>query len=149
MTIQISLELEDKILSASKVMVNILVESLIQAKVQGLPAPQFRILDMVYHGFDKPADVAKMLDVSPSATTWLLERLEEKGFIERTHSSSDRRRVVLELTGMGKDVVRRVNAHRRNLLGKVLSNMKERAVKQLDESLEAFSGSYLQLKEAK
>jgi DNA-binding MarR family transcriptional regulator len=84
MTIQISLDLEDKILSDSKVMVNILPESLIQAKVQGLPAPQFHILDMVYHCLDKPADAAKMLDVSHPAMTRLLEP-----------------------AGMGKDVVRR------------------------------------------
>ncbi len=65
MTAEALLELEDKILSASKIMVNILAESLMHENVQGLSAPQFRILDMVFHGVDKPADVAKMLDVSP------------------------------------------------------------------------------------
>jgi DNA-binding MarR family transcriptional regulator len=147
MTAQTHLDLEDEILSASKIMVNILAESLMNEKVQGLSAPQFRILDMVYHGIDKPADVAKMLDVSPPAITWILEKLENMGFLERSHSKSDRRRIVLGLTSTGKDVVRRVNARRRNLLSKVLDGMEDKEVVQLEGALGAFSNSYMNLKE--
>lgn len=147
MTAHTHLDLEDEILSASKIMVNILAESLMNAKVQGLSAPQFRILDMVYHGVDKPADVAKMLDVSPPAITWILEKLENMGFLERGHTKSDRRRTVLGLTSTGKDVVRRVNARRRNLLSKVLDGMEDKEVVQLEGALEAFSNSYMNLKE--
>jgi DNA-binding MarR family transcriptional regulator len=106
MTAQTHLDLEDEILSASKIMVNILAESLMHENVQGLSTPQFRILDMVYHGVDKPADVAKMLDVSPPAITWILEKLENMGLLERGHTKSDRRRIVLGLTSTGQDVVR-------------------------------------------
>jgi DNA-binding MarR family transcriptional regulator len=147
MTAEALLELEDKILSASKIMVNILAESLMHENVQGLSAPQFRILDMVFHGVDKPADVAKMLDVSPPALTWILEKLENMGFLERSHSDSDRRRVVLGLTSMGEDVVRSVNAYRRSLLVKVLGGMEDKEVAQLESALEAFSDSYMKLKE--
>jgi DNA-binding MarR family transcriptional regulator len=147
MTAHTHLDLEDEILSASKIMVNILAESLMNEKVQGLSAPQFRILDMVYHGIDKPADVAKMLDVSPPAITWILEKLENMGFLERGHTKSDRRRTVLGLTSTGKDVVRRVNARRRNLLSKVLDGIEDKEVVQLEGALEAFSNSYMNLKE--
>jgi DNA-binding MarR family transcriptional regulator len=147
MTAHTHLDLEDEILSASKIMVNILAESLMNEKVQGLSAPQFRILDMVYHGVDKPADVAKMLDVSPPAITWILEKLENMGFLERGHTKSDRRRTVLGLTSTGKDVVRRVNARRRNLLSKVLDGIEDKEVVQLEGALEAFSNSYMNLKE--
>lgn len=141
------LVLEEKILSASKVMVNILAESLMNEKVQGLSVPQYRILDMVYHGTDKPADVARMLDVTPPAITWILERLEKKGFIERKHTAEDRRRVVLELTGMGRDVVSRVNARRRRLLNRVFGKMDAATVSRFEESLECFAESYAALKE--
>jgi len=56
-------ELGEKILYASKIMVNILAEALVGAKVQGLSAPQYRILDMIYNGVDKPAELARMLDI--------------------------------------------------------------------------------------
>ncbi len=68
------------------------------------------------------------------------------GFLERSHSDSDRRRVVLGLTSMGEDVVRRVNAHRKNLLVKVLGGMEDKEVAQLESALETFSNSYMNLK---
>jgi DNA-binding MarR family transcriptional regulator len=141
------LTLEDRIFSASKVMVNILAESLMNEKVEGLSVPQYRILDMVYHGIDKPADVARMLDVTPPAITWILEKLEEKGFVARRHTAEDRRRVVLELTGKGEGVVSRVNARRRRQLNRVLGSMDAEAVSQLEGSLESFAMSYETLKD--
>jgi DNA-binding MarR family transcriptional regulator len=143
----ISEELGDKILVASKIMVNILAESLIYAGVQGLSAPQFRILDMIYHGTSKPADIARMLDVSPPAISWLLGKLEEGGYIERSLRKQDRRRVDLELTRMGKDVVRKVNTHRRKLLNGVLSALDDETVTHLEVSLGAFADAYLARKQ--
>ena len=143
----VSEELGEKILAASKIMVNVLAESLMHAGVQGLSAPQFRILDMIYHGTSKPADIARMLDVSPPAISWLLGRLEEGGYIERILLKQDRRRVGLELTGMGKDVVRRVNAYRRKLLNEVLSALDDETVIHLEDSLGAFADAYLARKQ--
>lgn len=142
----ISQELSEKILFASKIMVNILAEALLEAGVQGLSAPQYRVLDMIYHGTDKPAELARMLDVSPPAVSSILVRLEEGGFMERGHISEDRRRVVLELTDVGMGVVRRVNAHRRALIDDVLSRMDDPEIKQLESSLEAFVNSFLEMK---
>ncbi|MBU4194081.1 MAG: MarR family transcriptional regulator [Actinomycetia bacterium] len=139
-------ELGERILFASKVMVNILVEALIGAKVQGLSAPQYRVLDMIYNGVDKPAELARMLDISPPAISSILSKLEEGGFMDRGHIKEDRRRVVLKLTGMGKDVVRRVNTRRRKLINAMLDKMDEQEIRQLETSLEAFTSSYLQIK---
>lgn len=143
----VSQELGERILFASKVMVNILAEALIGEKVQGLSAPQYRVLDMIYNGVDKPAELARMLDISPPAISSILLKLEDGGFMDRSHTREDRRRVVLELTGMGKDVVRRVNARRRKLINAVLGRMDDNTIKQLETSLGAFAESYVQLKE--
>jgi len=139
-------ELEDKILCASRIMVNILAESLLHEKVHGLSVPQFRILDMISQGADKPAEIASMLDVTPSALTWTLEKLENMGLLVRGNSKSDRRRVVLMLTDPGVDVVHRVNAHRRDLLGRVLRGMDSSEVSRLESALGSFSDSYMSLK---
>ncbi|PKN60187.1 MAG: hypothetical protein CVU53_04380 [Deltaproteobacteria bacterium HGW-Deltaproteobacteria-11] len=139
-------ELEENVLFAAKIMVNILAEALIGAKVQSLSAPQYRILDMIYSGVDKPAELARMLDISPPAVSWTLTKLEGGGFVDRSHTKEDRRRVVLELTGMGKDVVRRVNVRRRKLISAVLGRMDYGTIKQLETSLGAFTESYLQMK---
>ncbi len=139
----------EEMLSMSRAMVNILAGSLLNADVQGLSAPQFRILDMVYNGIDKPAECARMLDVTPPAITSLIDKLAEMGFVERKQDSRDRRRVVLGLTPAGRAAVRKVNEHRRSALDRVLKNMRPADVRRLDESLGSFLKSYMELKERK
>jgi hypothetical protein len=75
MSADVSQEFSEKILSASKIMVNVLAEALIGARIQGLSAPQYRVMDMIYNGVDKPADLAVMLDVSPPAISSILTKL--------------------------------------------------------------------------
>ena len=140
-------EIGEKILLASKIMVNILAESLLREKVQGLSAPQYRILDMIFNGVDMPAELVRMLDISPPALSGVLARLEDGGFIDRSRTKEDRRRVVLELTSEGKDVVRRVNAQRSKLIKAVLDRMDEGTIKQLETSLGAYTERYIELKE--
>lgn len=141
-------DLNEKIFFASKVMVNILAEALINAGAQGLSAPQYRVLDMILSGVDKPSELARMLDTSPPAVSWLLMRLEEGGFLERGHIKEDRRRVVLELTDKGRETVREVNSRRKRMIGAVLKNMNARDVDRLETSLDAFAESYLSIKGA-
>jgi DNA-binding MarR family transcriptional regulator len=136
----------DSILTASRIMVNILAESLMHEGIDQITVPQFRILDMIRNLTDKPADIARMLDVSPPAITFLLEKLEEKGLIRRVSSTSDRRRIELELTEKGIDQVQRVNVRREKYLKKVLKNMDTKSASQLESSLKAFNRSYLQHK---
>lgn len=49
-----------------------------------------------------PAELARLLDMDTGAMTRTLDRLEEKGFLERERSAEDRRVVKLELTAAGK-----------------------------------------------
>jgi DNA-binding MarR family transcriptional regulator len=141
------LDIEESVLLASKAMVNILAESLLREGVQGLTAPQFRTLDMVHNGVDKPADVANMLGISPPALSWILDKLEKGGYLEREMSREDRRRIIIKLTGMGKDVVQRVNANRRANIRKILKEMETGDIQQLEGGLGAFNEAYLRLKQ--
>lgn len=145
----ITVDIEERVLAASRIMVNILAESLMHEGVGGITVPQFRILDMIRNLTDKPSEIARMLDVSPPAITFLLEKLEERGLARRTFSTSDRRRVELELTPEGTDLVRRVNAFRKRYLNRILAGMDDAARSQLESSLQSFSLSYLALKEKK
>jgi DNA-binding MarR family transcriptional regulator len=131
---------------ASRIMVNILAESLMHVGEEQITVPQFRILDMIHNLTDKPTEIARMLDVSPPSISFLLEKLEEKGLIERNLSTSDRRRIELALTEKGIGLVRRVNTYRKKYLKKVLQHMDESSRSQLESSLASFTESYLWLK---
>lgn len=138
--------LEESILTASRIMVNILAESLLEEKAEQISVAQFRILDMVGNLVDKPSQLARMLDVSPSAISALLEKLDEKGLLRRRFSVSDRRRVHLELTPAGKRIVERVNTHRRRRLASVLKGMSAAECVGLEDALQAFNRAYRNMK---
>ncbi|MBC7253496.1 MAG: MarR family transcriptional regulator [Actinobacteria bacterium] len=139
--------LEDHILNASRMMVNILAESLLQEGEEQITVPQFRVLDMTLNRIDKPAQIANMLGISPPAVTSLLEGLEERGLLRRTPGIKDRRRVELALTPTGRRLVRRVNARRKKYLEAILQRMKGDTRRGLDDSLREFASAYIRLKE--
>lgn len=137
-------ELEDHILNASRIMVNILAEALLREKEGQITVPQFRILDMVANLTDKPAEIARMLSVSPPAISFMMERLEEKGLLRRNATEPDRRRVKLTLTPEGTALVQRVNQHRRKKMGQILRRLDAETRAQLERSLKSFYGAYLE-----
>jgi len=55
-----------------------------------------------------PGELAAALNLSAPATSALLTRLEAVGHVQRTHASSDRRRVSIEMTNDAMAVGRRV-----------------------------------------
>ncbi len=142
----VPVEIEENLLNASRAMVNILAEALLQEGGEQITAPQFRILDMVANLTGKPAEIASMLGISPPAVTFLLERLETKGLLRREPGSSDRRRVEIALTENGSDLVQRVNARRRRLLQSILRKMDTASRDRLAPSLAEFNRAYLSLK---
>jgi DNA-binding MarR family transcriptional regulator len=63
-------------------------------------------------GTASPTDLAEDLGVSGAGMTGRLDGLERAGWVQRTASPDDRRRVVVEITRSGADVWRRAMALR-------------------------------------
>jgi DNA-binding MarR family transcriptional regulator len=63
-------------------------------------------------GTASPTDLADDLGVSGAGMTGRLDGLEKAGWVQRTPSPEDRRRVVVEITRSGADVWRRAMALR-------------------------------------
>ncbi|WP_371776535.1 MarR family winged helix-turn-helix transcriptional regulator [Streptomyces sp. NBC_01438] len=53
-------------------------------------------------GTAAPSDLAADLDLAPASVTGRLDALEHRGFVRRTPSTTDRRRVDVELTDRGR-----------------------------------------------
>ena len=69
----------------------------------GLKPPQFFALDAL----DEPQPmnhIANLLRCDRSAVTWITDRLEERGYVERRADESDRRVKLLALTDEGRRV---------------------------------------------
>lgn len=127
-------------------MVNMLAEALINEGVKGISTFNFRILDMINQGIDKPTEIARMFSVVPSTLTSALEKLEKLKFLTRNFSETDRRRIVLKLTVAGEALVQKVNASRMHYIAEVLEGMDQEVKDQLRESLLVFIQSYYVLK---
>ncbi|GAA1923649.1 MarR family transcriptional regulator [Nocardioides lentus] len=52
-----------------------------------------------------PGELARLLGVSPAAATGIVDRLAERGHVERGHHAGDRRRVEVRLTPGGREAV--------------------------------------------
>ncbi|HXW66805.1 MAG TPA: MarR family transcriptional regulator [Thermoplasmata archaeon] len=80
-----------------------------EARALGLTLPQLFVL-VGLREFE-PMPVSRWTDaigVSPSATTGLLDGLEEAGYLARVHGRTDRRQVLISLTPAGRRLGARV-----------------------------------------
>ncbi|MEV5673974.1 MULTISPECIES: MarR family winged helix-turn-helix transcriptional regulator [unclassified Streptomyces] len=57
-------------------------------------------------GVAAPSELSADLDLAPASVTGRLDALEKRGFVRRTQSTTDRRRVVVELTEAGRSTWR-------------------------------------------
>lgn len=72
-----------------------------------LSMPQLKALMVLYHrGIVRVGEVARMLGLSPNATTAVLDRLEGEGLARRQADPTDRRAVLVELTEAGSTWIR-------------------------------------------
>lgn len=66
-----------------------------------LTMPQFRALDLLISEPQRMSELAAALGTSMQATTSLIDRLVDKGLVERAHDTADRRVVICHLTPSG------------------------------------------------
>jgi DNA-binding MarR family transcriptional regulator len=70
----------------------------------GLNPADLRCLDWLFDGPKSAGQLSTATGLKAAATTALIDRLTEKGFVRRVPSSDDRRKVLVEMTdeGMGR-----------------------------------------------
>jgi DNA-binding MarR family transcriptional regulator len=73
------------------------------------------------------SDIAKKMDHSTAAATGLVDRIEMLGYVERTHGSEDRRKIMVRITPAGVELVAQMRKHIAADLAGILSSMDETA----------------------
>ncbi len=68
-------------------------------------------------GIPRQSDLSGFMGLAPSTVTPLLNSLEERGLISRSHSDADRRVVFVELTGDGNAFLDRIHGEMGGMLG--------------------------------
>jgi DNA-binding MarR family transcriptional regulator len=73
------------------------------SKQFGLTGPQSLVLRLlIKEGALSSADLSRKMYVTPSNITGIIDRLEKKGFVERTRKPGDRRVALITLTKSGQ-----------------------------------------------
>lgn len=77
------------------------------AKNTGLTAPQMLLLQTLRNkGEDTVGGLAKEMSLSQATVTTILDRLEKKALVIRERSTSDRRKVLVDLTDNAVDILK-------------------------------------------
>jgi DNA-binding MarR family transcriptional regulator len=131
----------DALLSASKLLVAISARSIALVD-ETITIPQFRTLVLLSNeGPVNLATLAGLLDVQPSTTGRMVDRLVSAGLIDRRPHPTSRRELVAELTVRGRRVVQTVTANRREELAGVVAKMPARERWGLVRALVAFTAA--------
>ena len=71
------------------------------------------------------SQLASSLDVSVASMTGIVDRMEQRGLVERRRDDADRRIVLVDPTEAGRDIFREIDRRRREGLLKMLQQLSE------------------------
>lgn len=116
---------------------------------KGISMAQLHILYTLQRSGEMPMSrLADVLQVSLSNATGLIDRIEERGFVERTRVPEDRRIVMIRVTDAGRRMLEEVDAISSELLRSVFGRIGRsqvaavgRAIAELRRGLEAEVGA--------
>ena len=100
------------------------------------------------HGPLPMSRVAELLGCGLPTATGLVQRMEERGLVERLHDSDDRRVVMLQLTDDGAGEIRDLNQARRQRMADALAHLSDPEREQLLASILALRAAFERLNSA-
>lgn len=105
-----------------------------------ITAQQMGILLMLVRGMaSTPLEVSRLLGIDTGLMTRMLDKLENKGLLQRQRSDEDRRVIHLILTDKGKDVAARIPQIAPEVLNHRLRNFSEGEFSEFMRLLQKFA----------
>lgn len=102
----------------------------------GVSMTHFHVLSLLRHHDEMPMGrLAEILGASMSGTTGIIDRMEERGLLERVRVPGDRRVVVVRLTATGADLVDQASLIRSDVLGAAMARLTDPELGRLADAL--------------
>jgi DNA-binding MarR family transcriptional regulator len=92
------------------------------------------------------SELAEVFDVQKSAITAIIQRLWEKGLIQRTRDEKDRRVVYLTLTDKGKELYDKAEERIHNLVESLITKFDHSEIQQFIETFEKLNQVLINIK---
>ncbi|WP_077302988.1 MarR family winged helix-turn-helix transcriptional regulator [Virgibacillus pantothenticus] len=91
------------LIKASKALQEHVMEDI---KNYGMKTSEFTILETLYHkGKQTVREISDSVLIKTGSITYVIDRLEEKGMLQREHCQKDRRVVYIDITDEGKNLM--------------------------------------------
>ncbi|AUJ23887.1 MULTISPECIES: MarR family winged helix-turn-helix transcriptional regulator [Virgibacillus] len=91
------------LIKASKALQDYVMEDM---KNYGMKTSEFTILETLYHkGKQTVREISESVLIKTGSITYVIDKLEEKGLLQRKHSQEDRRVVYIDITDKGKQLM--------------------------------------------
>ncbi|MGG4179883.1 MarR family transcriptional regulator [Virgibacillus pantothenticus] len=91
------------LIKASKALQDHVMEDI---KNYGMKTSEFIILETLYHkGKQTVREISDSVLIKTGSITYVIDRLEEKGMLQREHCQKDRRVVYIDITDEGKNLM--------------------------------------------
>lgn len=101
-----------------------------------LTAKQVLLLELIRAGESSPKRLADHMEVTPSAISQLISKLEEKGYIRRQISRENRREIVLDIAKKGEAYFQKAQRLEQKMNEQVYGKLSLKDLQQLKEILE-------------
>lgn len=132
-------EVVTAVLTASRLLVAVSARSLASVE-DSLTLPQFRML--VVLETRGPMNISRLgehLDVIPSTAMRMVDRLAAAGMLEREPNTTNRREILIHLTGKGRTTVHQATERRRAEIARIVAAMPAAQRTGLIKALTAFT----------
>jgi DNA-binding MarR family transcriptional regulator len=97
------------------------------------------------HGEMPMSRLAEMLDVSLSNASGVIDRLEDRGLVERVRVTDDRRVVLVRATDLGRSSLTRAEVFKDELMQRILDRLDDRRLRRLALALEDVRGAAVEV----
>jgi DNA-binding MarR family transcriptional regulator len=134
----------DAVLAASRVLVGISAQSMIQSMTEAEAKSVAQLRTLVILASRGPmhlAALAEAMGIHPSNATRLCDRLVTTGLLDRRDNPADRRHLLLEPTSEGRRLVESVLNRRRGAIGAIVERMQPADRQELARVLAAFAAA--------
>ena len=108
----------------------------------GISMTHFHVLTLLRHHDAMPMGrLAEILDASMSSATGIIDRMEERGLVERTRVPDDRRVVLVSLTPTGSELVDQAELVRSEILTAAMRRLSAHRLGRLAAGLDDLRGA--------
>ena len=110
------------------------------AQQYGLNISEFAVMELLYNKGEQPINrIQERILIAKSSTTYILDKLQQKGYIDRKRDENDKRSMKAALTEEGYKLIEEIFPGHSELLTSLFSDLSDEELSAFRETLKKIS----------